>query len=225
MTLTPYLTGLFVFAAICAVLALAQATRARRHWRARRRFSAGYRLLWGTVFALLGLLGALCGAALIGWHRLVAEAPVAQIQTRQIAAQQFAVTVVTPDGTRREATVAGDEWQLDARVIKWDPRALVLGAPPLYRLERLNGRYRDVARENESAPSVLALSDSSTLDLWNLKQRFPAWLSWIDADYGSAAYLPLVDDGDFSVTLAAAGGLVARPADAATAQKLKAAGW
>jgi hypothetical protein len=43
---------------------------------------------------------------------------------------------------------------------------------------------------------------------------------WVDADYGSGAYLPLVDGGRFNVTLAAAGGLVARPADAETAGKI-----
>ena len=36
----------------------------------------------------------------------------------------------------------------------------------------------------------------------------------------SAAYLPLVDGGRYVVTLAAAGGLVARPADDATARKI-----
>jgi hypothetical protein len=30
-----------------------------------------------------------------------------------------------------------------------------------------------------------------------VKQQFPQWLPWVDADYGSAAYLPLVDGGRF----------------------------
>src|SRR5262249_623956 len=55
--------------------------------------------------------------------------------------------------------------------------------------------------------------------------QFPRWLPWIDADYGSAAYLPLVDGGKYTATLSAAGGLIARPADAATAEKLQASGW
>ena len=38
---------------------------------------------------------------------------------------------------------------------------------------------------------VVALDDSVLPDLWTLKRRFPHWLPWIDADYGSAAYLPL----------------------------------
>jgi hypothetical protein len=58
-----------------------------------------------------------------------------------------------------------------------------------------------------------------------VKKEFPQWLSWIDADYGSAAYLPLLDDARYSASLSPLGGLVARPADAATVEKLKQAGW
>ncbi len=110
-------------------------------------------------------------------------------------------------------------------MIKWDVRAVVLGAPPLYRLDRLSGRYRDAAREAEAQKSVVALSGPTSLDLWQMKQSFPRWLPWVDADYGSGAYLPLIDGGRFNVTLAAAGGLVARPADAPTAEKLQTASW
>jgi len=37
--------------------------------------------------------------------------------------------------------------------------------------------------------------------------------------------VPLVDGGTYIATLSASGGLIARPADAATAEKLKAGGW
>lgn len=225
MSLTPFLIVLFVFGAVCALFALAEAVRARRHWQGRRRFAAGRHALGGLVFLLLALLGGLTGGALLGWRRLGGEAEVARIETRQLAPQRYAVAIVTPDGARHEVELAGDDWQLDARVIKWDLRAVVLGAPPLYRLERISGRYRDVALERTAPRSVLALSATPALDLWQLKRRFPGWLPWIDADYGNAAYLPLVDDGRFTVTLAAAGGLVARPADAATAEKLQSTGW
>jgi hypothetical protein len=223
--MTPVLIVLYGFAALCLLLALAHAAAARRRWRARRRFAAGHRGLWSLVCALLGALGALAATALLGWHRLTAEAPVAEIRTRLLAPGRYDVIIGTPDGTRRAVELAGDEWQLDARVIKWDPRAVMLGAPPLYRLDRISGRYREVAREAAAPRSVASLAPTTALDLWRLKREFPDWLPWIDADYGSAAYLPLVDGGRFEVTLAAAGGLVARPADAATEALLRGSGW
>jgi len=63
------------------------------------------------------------------------------------------------------------------------------------------------------------------LDLWQLKREFPQFLPWIDADFGSAAYLPLVDGANYRVTLSPSGGLIARPADAASEAKLKQTGF
>jgi hypothetical protein len=220
MPLTPFLAGLYGFAVIAAIVAIGHAAGARRHWRARRRFAACHRGLWSLVFVLLALLGAIGGTALLGYRRLAAETPIASIETRALGNERFAVDIALPDGTRKSTEIAGDEWQLDARVIKWDPRAVVLGAPALYRLDRLSGRWRDAAKEAEAPKSVVALSSPTAIDLWQMKQAFPQWLPWVDADYGSGAYLPLVDGGRFDVTLAAAGGLVARPADAATAAKV-----
>ncbi|MEO7064798.1 MAG: hypothetical protein ABI082_13625 [Dokdonella sp.] len=225
MSLNPLLIGLFVLAGVCALLALALGTQARRQWRARRRFAAGHRSLWCIVFLLLGALGALTATALLGYRRLASEALVAHVTTRALGPGHYTVSIEVPDGSQYATELAGDEWQLDARVIKWTPAAVVLGATPLYELDRISGRYRDIEQERATPKSIAALATPSAFDVWHLKQRCPRCLPWVDADYGSAAYLPMVDDGRFTVTLAAAGGLVARPADAATAEKLKTAGW
>lgn len=220
MSMTALLIVLCGGIGLCAVLALLQAGRARRAWRNRHRVSATFRLLWSAIFLLLALLGTLGGSALIGWQRLTSEALVARVDTQLLGPQRYAVTIETADGSRHSTELTGDDWQLDAHVIKWHPRAVMLGAPPLYRLDRISGRYRDLAQEREAPRSVVGLSSASALDLWQLKKQFPRWMPWVDADYGSAAYLPLLDDGHFTVTLAAAGGLVARPTDAATAEKI-----
>jgi hypothetical protein len=220
MSLTPFLVVLFVAAVLCLLFAADHGARAHRRWRERRRLAATLRVLWCLVFIGLALLGGLAGTVLLGYRRLAAEAEVARIEVHALAAQRYAVDIRTPDGEQRRVELAGDDWQLDARVIKWTPRAVVLGAPPLYRLERIGGRYRDIAQERSAIRSVVALDDSMLPDLWTVKKRFPQWLPWIDADYGSAAYLPLVDGGTYVVTLAAAGGLVARPADEATARRM-----
>ena len=216
---------LFAGAVVAALIALAQAFAVRRHWRARRRFACAHRGAWFLVFVLFAFLLAGSGLALRGYSLLRAEAPVANVQSRQLGPQWFGVRVDLPDGTHRSADLHGDEWQLDARVIKWAPRAVALGAQPLFRVDRLSGRYRDTAQAQATLPSAIALDADSVVDLWQLKQRFPRWLPWIDTDYGSAAFLPLVDGGSYSVTISPLGGLVARPADAATADKLKALGW
>ncbi|HEX3122347.1 MAG TPA: hypothetical protein VHQ21_03530 [Rhodanobacteraceae bacterium] len=216
---------LFVLSAILLLTALSHLFATRRHWRARRHFAALHRGAWMLVFLLAAALTFGLGLSLRGYRLLTAEEPVASLSARQTGPQQFALRVDFPDGGHRSAALKGDEWQLDARVIKWTPRALELGAEPMYRVDRLSGRYRDAAQAASATPSVVDLSGESILDLWQLKRQFPQWLPWIDAEYGSAAYLPMIDGASYKVSLSANGGLVARPADQATADKLKAAGW
>jgi hypothetical protein len=216
---------LFAGAVVAALIALAQAFAVRRHWRARRRLACAHRGAWFLVFVLFTVLLCGLGLALRSYSLLSAEAPVASVQSRQLGSQWFGVRVDFPDGTHRSADLHGDEWQLDARVIKWAPRAVALGAQPLFRVNRLSGRYHDAAQARATLPSIVALDADAIVDLWQLKQRFPRWLPWIDTDYGSAAFLPLVDGGSYTVTVSPLGGLVARPADAATTEKLKAIGW
>ncbi|MGB0132657.1 MAG: hypothetical protein WBP53_02330, partial [Dokdonella sp.] len=68
-------------------------------------------------------------------------------------------------------------------------------------------------------------SEPNAIDLFDVKRLYPHWIPWLDTDYGSAAYLPLVDGGEYRVSLAPAGGLVARAANEQTEQKLREASW
>lgn len=225
MSMWPFVIACYLVAGVFALGMLGQLVASRRRWRMRRRLGAGHRLLWAALLGLCAALAALVGSAVLGYQRLTAEAAVAVIEAHALAPQRWAVSVTTPAGARHEVELGGDQWQLDARVIKWKPGAILAGAPALYQLDRIGGRYADIAREREAPRSVFALSTPHALDLWQLTRRFPRWLAWVDADYGSSAYLPLVDAGRYEVSLAAAGGLIARPADPATAQALRLRGW
>lgn len=221
----PFVVVLFALSVILLLIALGHALAARRHWRARRHVHAAHRGAWTVVFLLAATLSAGLGLAIRSYRLLTAEVPVITLSARQLEAQHFAVRIDLPDGTHRSADLHGDEWQLDARVIKWSARAVALGAQPLYQLDRLESRYRDAVQAQRTPPSIVPLADENPFDLWQLKQQFPRWLPWVDADYGSAAYLPLVDGGNYRASLSPVGGLIARPADPATAEKLKALGW
>ncbi|MEP6483747.1 MAG: hypothetical protein ABJB01_04805 [Rudaea sp.] len=221
-TLVPILiaVGILFF-----LVSLTHLFAARRHWRARRRFSSMHRTAWLLVFLLLAVLSAGLGVSLRGYRLLTQETHVATLSSRQLGPQQFAVRVDFPDGTHQSADLRGDEWQLDARVLKWTPRAVELGAKPAYRLDRLSGRYHDTTQAQTTPPSIVALDAESAVDLWHLKKQFPQWLPMVDADFGSGAFLPLVNDGRYDASLSPLGGLIARPADAATEEKIKASGW
>ncbi|MFT3790609.1 MAG: hypothetical protein QM741_05945 [Rudaea sp.] len=212
---TLLVAGLFALA-----LALAQLRACLRHAQARKPFAFFYRGLWLLLFALLALAAGGTSVVLRGYRLLTQETLVAWIRARQTAPQQFEVGVEFPDGWRRTATLRGDDWQLDVHVVKWTTAAVMLHAPPLFHVDRLTGRYRDAAQAQALPPSVLDLGSDSPFDLWRIQQRFSRRLPWIDVEYGSSAYLPMVDGARYAVTLSPLGGLIARPADVDSAAKL-----
>jgi hypothetical protein len=90
----------------------------------------------------------------------------------------------------------------------------VLGLDARYRLERVSGRYTDIAQERIDPRTVYALCEPGPFDLWTLARDYPGWLPFVDAVYGSATYLPMADGATYEVTLTQSG-LVARPQNAA----------
>lgn len=189
-------------------------------------FTGLARLLHGRFFngpgrSLLGLvlLTAVAFIAVLAldlrtYFALTHEQLVASIRFKALGPQYFHARLSYVGGHVIETDLHGDEWQLDARVIKWRGIATVLGLQTRYRLERLSGRYRDVAQERSAVHSAISLAPRTWMGSWSLMQRYARWLPWMDARYGSATYLPMADGAAYRVTLSATG-LLARPENAA----------
>mgnify|MGYP001081882024 FL=1 len=213
------MTVLLVLAAVFAMITLVQLVALRQRLHGGRRLAACWRaLLCAACFALTLLLAG-AGGALRGYRLLGSEAPVVEIDARILSPQRWALTLNWPDGSTRQVQLAGDAWRVEAIVLKWKLPALLAGVPPLYRLDRLSGRYDDPAQETAAPRTVIGFGEAGAFDLLNLKQQYPRWLPEIDTVYGSGAFLPLVDGGHYTVSLMRTGALVARP-DAATAEKI-----
>ena len=175
------------------------------------------RIIAGCLDALSGLLllavSALIMAVSINfftYDRLTHEAPVAEVQFRERAPQQFWTYITLPHTRAMDFDLRGDEWQLDARILKLHGIAFLFGFDTVYRLDRLSGRYRDITQERTAERTVYSLGEDRGLDLWAIVQRYGRWLPWIDAAYGSATYMPMVDRGIYNVTMSATG-LLTRP--------------
>lgn len=204
---------------------------------------AVFRGRWGRGLpAGAGGAGLAAAAAIAGllaldvqtYGRLTDERPVAAIETRRLGPQYFEVTVIQPD--RGEAAPAltnlyplhGDEWRIEAQVLKWKPWANVLGLDAQYRLDRLSGRYRSVEQELNAPRSVHALGGQPSplpwrISLWDTARRYRAWVRPVDTLYGGAAYMPMADGARYEVWITQSG-LVARPANEA-ARAASAGGW
>jgi len=210
-------TWLWIVAAVLFVLGLAAWARKARggtKWLLR---GAGTVL----VLAALGLAG--LGGLLRQYTWLFEDVPAASVGLRQLAPQRFEATLVRGDGAPEVFELRGDEWQLDARVIRWTLPGQLAGLRPVYRFERLSGRYGDPKQELTDPRSVHDLR--SNWDFWEFRQRYLSELAVADAHWGSAAYLPMLDGATYRVYVSPRGGLVAKPADPATEALLDQAGW
>ena len=187
------------------------------------------------------ILAAAAAAALLGqnvqtFSRLTYERPVATLHLRQLAPRYFEATVVQPPAVEGEPArtsvypINGDEWRIEAQVLKWKPWANVLGLDTQYRLDRLSGRYQAIEQERTGARSVHALSGGDEPDalpwkisVWDTARRYRRYIDAVDTLYGGAAYMPMADDARYEVWITQSG-LIARPAND-EAREASAGGW
>lgn len=180
-----------------------------------------YLLTGGIVLLLVGGAG-LVAANLFTYRRLTHEQEAAQVTTRQLGERHFAVSLQVKDAPPRQYDLRGDEWQVDARLLKWRTMGNLLGFDTVYRLERLSGRYDDLENERLAPRSVHGLAREPGMDLWTLTRRYHRYLPLADALYGSAAYVPMAEGAEYVVTVSTSG-LVVRPANDAARKAV--GGW
>jgi hypothetical protein len=82
----------------------------------------------------------------------------------------------------------GEQWRIDAQFLKWHYWATLLGLESQYRLERLEGRYRDVADQNSKPLLAHALAPPAAIDIGGLSGRLGRLNFLADATYGSSTY-------------------------------------
>ncbi len=210
--------------AILSIMTVAAGVSCARCYGRRRPMAGTFRLLLTVLFAAMALSSAFLALGVVGYQRLTAETEIAHLSVRKVDGDRYYVQLRDATGLTRGYGLEGEQWQLEARVITWRGPARLAGFTPLYRIERISGRWSKAATQRES-PSTAHDLPEPFIDLWSTKRRLPELLRFVQADYGSGAYLPLIDGARYRVTLSTAGGLVAYPADEATAELMRKGGW
>ena len=200
-------TALIVVLALAGILFLFAAVE-----RLRRRRVLGGVLSGATalVFILLSVCALMLSAGLRTYQRLTFEQPAGELQLTRTGEREFNAVLTYPSGERSDFALRGDEWQVDARVLKWHALANLVGFDTAYRLERVSGRYARVEDERTLARTVYALNPPQRVDPWDLVHRYHSWMPWMDALYGSAAFLPMADGALYEIKVSQSG-LIARP--------------
>ena len=205
---------------VIALMLLIGAFRLMRDWQFRK---GSVYLLGAALIGTVGVIGGMLAASLHTYTRLTHEEEAARVVIRALGPQDYELLLVrTHGGPTERYELRGDEWQIDARVMKWGPMGNLIGLDTVYRFERLSGRYADHDQERKGPRTVHALSPEGALDFWQLVKKYHDYLPLADAMYGSAAYVPMADGAQYVVSVSPTGLLIRPLNDAA---KKAVGGW
>ncbi|MCX2782542.1 cation/multidrug efflux pump [Microbulbifer thermotolerans] len=165
----------------------------------------------GLLFLATALLIVLVAADVYSYRNLAEEHSVGTVSFRKTGEQRYEVTFSDADGLAQRFELHGDQWQLDARMLKWKGVLARWGIQPAYRLDRLSGRYLTLQDERIKERSVHQLDSSAFgIDIWQSLRGIDKKLSFVDAVYGTATFLPMEDGAVYDVRITH-NGLLARP--------------
>ena len=177
----------------------------------RTMIEAVFRAVLGLVLMAASAIFLLGSLDLFSYRQLLQEESVATLRFEKLKTQTYRVILVDNTGHQYRYHLKVDQWQLDARLIRWHPIFASAGFSPLYRLDRLSGRYSNLRQEMNDERTAHKLEFSPYgIDTWVWIKRLPWLWEWVDAQYGTATFLPMADGAIYEVKLGVAG-LVARP--------------
>ena len=145
------------------------------------------------------------------YHNLDRLDGIATVESIQLAPQTWRVSLTRPGQKVQIFTLRGDQWQLDARILRFDGLLRWVGLRPMYQLDRLGGRYVTLEQERSEERTVYGLAQQGPVDVWAMDRRIG--IPFVEARYGNAVFMPLKDGAQYAVKLGATG-LVATPANA-----------
>lgn len=154
------------------------------------------------------------------YKRAFKEELLAEVRIEKLDEQYFLLHFKPVNEPSQAFHLLGDQWQVDMRLLTWKGPFLTLGVQPLYRFDRLSGRYSSIKHEKEKQRTLYELNGSDFVDLWRASKSFNFGLH---ANYGSSIFMPMVDKARYSVFLHARG-LVAKPTNQAAKDALY-MGW
>ena len=167
-----------------------------------------FRTLFGLLLLALGGVAGTIAIGIQGYRALMREDVAARIAVKPAGPQRFDATIRFPDGREATYVLAGDEIYVDARILKWHPYANWIGLHTAYELDRLAGRYHDINDERSAPRTVHALASDKPVDLYGLRRRYTFLAPLVDAEYGSATFVPVTQPAEFELRVSTTGLLI-----------------
>lgn len=201
LTSSPYFFAALALLVLGAILTIAGFVALMRA----RVGSFTLRTVLGLTLLALGGLAGMIAFGIQGYQTLTREEVAAQISVSPVAPQRFAATFRFPDGRVANFIIAGDEIYVDAHILKWQPLANLLGLHTAYELDRVAGRYRDIEQERTAERTIHSLSQDKSVNLFGLRQRHTFLAILLDAKYGSATFVPVIQPAELELRISTTG--------------------
>src|SRR5437016_8798411 len=208
----PLVIVMAVFAVLGVVLLVAALVTLRKQ----RWLGTGMSLMLAIFFLALAALAATLGIAMQGYRALTREVVAATVVTRPTGPERFLATFTFPEGRREQYEITGNALYVDAHIVKWHPRANILGLHTAYQLDRVAGRYDRLEDEQTKPRRIFALSRPTPVDMFQVARslaffrRLGPLGRMVDAEYGSATFVAARDPTHLELRVSTSG-LLFRP--------------
>lgn len=202
------LSPLFLAGVVLLIFGLAQTVTGSIALVHRRPFKFAVHGLSGAALALAGALAAIIAIGTLGYSALTRETVAANIVVAPTGPQRFDAQVRFQDGHVATFDIHGDEIYLDAHILKWKPIANLIGLHTAYELGRIAGRYRSIEQERTAKRTVYPLAPDRMVDLFDLRNRYVLLAPLVDAEYGSASFVPVAKPAELEVRVSTSGLLI-----------------
>lgn len=199
-----------ILAGVAGLLAIGFFVAGVRALRRRRYMASAVDAVVAALLLLCSLLLGVITIATQGYHALTREELAATVEVRPTGARRFEAVVMRPDGARDTFDLAGDQVYVDAHILKWKPVANLLGLHTGYELDRIGGRYDDIASELVREKTVHSLKRTKPLDMFELARDWSMLGPLLDAEYGSGTFRRVARPAVFEVYVSTTG-LLIRP--------------
>ena len=195
---------IFLFLSLLSFVASIMGFRKRIFW------GGAIGLLVGFLFLTLTALFVTITVAIQGYRALTQEEVAARVKIEPTGPETFVAYFSFPNGRKETFSLSGDQFYVDAHILKWKPVVNFFGLHTAYELDRVAGRYTRLEDELSKPRSVFSLSKSKSVDMFSLRARYSLLSPLLDAEYGSATFIPAKEPTEVEVRVSTSGLLVRR---------------
>ncbi len=156
----------------------------------------------------LGGLWVVISLSTQGYRTFTREEVAAKMKIDPQGSKRFRVAFSFPSGGGAVFNLAGEELYVDAHILKWKAVLNLLGWHTTYELDRVAGRYFTLEDEQKNPRTIFRLAQDKPLNIFHLRRSFPWLRPFVDAEYGSATFIPANKPGNFELRVSTTGLLI-----------------